>query len=101
MSKIRKIVSFEKLDPEVKDAFMAQYPEGWKNHIQKLPKPNGEYFYAVSLEFAEYSYLIKMDVKIDSLSELEKEDEKQEFEEIPEDEMEVEFDDEEDYENKS
>ncbi len=98
MSSVKKIISFDKLDSEVKAALMVKYPNGWRNYIQKIPKGNGEFFYAIALDHGEYSYLIKVEVKVDSLSELEKE-EKKEYDEIPEEEMEVEFDDEENYED--
>ncbi len=98
MTKIRKIISYEKLDLEVKEAMLERYPDGWKNHIQKIAKGDGTYFYAVALDYGEFSYLIKMDVKIDSLSDLEKEEEDDDdIDDISQDDMNIEFDEEEDY----
>lgn len=100
MTRIRKIISFEKLDTDVLIAIKEKYPDGWRNHIQKIDKGNGSFFHAITIDHGEFSYLVKVDVKIDSLSELKKEEEKQDFPETPEEEMEVEFDDEENYENR-
>ncbi len=100
MAKISKIISFDKIEPEVLAAVQKKYPEGWRNYIKKFDKGNGTFFHAISVDFGDYSYLIKVNVKIDSLSELEKEEKKLEYNEIPKDEIEVEFDDEENYEDR-
>ena len=96
MTKIKKLTSFEKLTPEVLEALEVRYPDGWKNHIFKVDKGNGEYFYAITVDHGEYSYLIKVDVKIDSLSDLDNdEDDNDDFDEVKEDEVKGEM--EEDY----
>ena len=33
--------------------------------MMRIPKPNGEFFFAVPFETEEISYLVKIDVKID------------------------------------
>ena len=99
MTKIKKIISIDKLDQEVIKALVAKYPDGWKNHIKKIDKGNGSFFYAITVDYAEFSYLIKVDVKVDSMSQLEKEEKKEDFDEIPDEEMEVEFDDDVNYED--
>lgn len=99
MAKIRKIISFEKLDTDVLRALNEKYPYGWRNDIRKIDKGNGGYFYAISFDYGDFSYLIKIDVKIDSLSDIEKEEKKLDNEGIPVESRKVEFNDEENYEN--
>lgn len=99
MAKIRKIISFEKLDTDVQRALNEKYPYGWRNDIRKIEKGNGPCFYAISFDYDEFSYLIKVDVKIDFLSDLEKEEKKLDNEGIPMKTRKVEFNDEENYED--
>ncbi len=94
MTKIKKLTSFEKLSPEALEAVNERYPDGWKNHIFKVDKGNGDYFYAITVEDDKFSYLVKVDVKIDSLSELEKEEEKDDFDEVKDDDMKDEMEEE-------
>lgn len=63
--KKKLIISFEKLSPELLKLFHDTFPGGCEEALKRIPKPNGEYFYAVQLESDETSYLIKMPVKID------------------------------------
>ncbi|MEG1499034.1 MAG: hypothetical protein RRX93_05275 [Bacteroidales bacterium] len=65
VKKISKIVSYDKLDPKIKALFDAKYTDGYENFVTRYPKPNGEYFYAVSLDTEEVNYMIKVDVAID------------------------------------
>lgn len=61
-------VSMEKLSPELQEAVKAAYPAGFYDAMMRIDKPNGDFFYAVPFETDEISYLVKIDVKIDELS---------------------------------
>lgn len=63
--KKKLIISFEKLSPELLKLFHDTFPSGCEDSLKRIPKPNGEYFYAVQLESEDTSFLIKMPVKID------------------------------------
>jgi hypothetical protein len=76
MLKRRVITSLEKLSPETLQRLFQQYPDGWSQHVKRITKPSGDFFHAVALETDEIAYLVKVPVKVDSRSELEKEEEK-------------------------
>ena len=66
----RKVVtSLEKLTPELLEALKERYPHGYIDHMLRIEKPNGEFFYAVALETEDTSYLVKVNVKIDTKTE--------------------------------
>jgi hypothetical protein len=67
-AKKRLVVSFNNLAPELQEAVKAEYPAGFADFMMRIPKPNGEFFFAVPFETEEISYLVKIDVKIDDLS---------------------------------
>lgn len=69
----RHVISLEKMPPEVVAAFNAKYPGGitdCEDDIEQYPKPNGELFYAVTLELPDDIYLVKIPVEIDSLDDV-------------------------------
>lgn len=72
MEKIKKVIKLEDLPPEGFAALNKKYPEGWKDYVKKVTKPNGEYFYAINIDTKDASYLVKVSVKIDSKSDVEK-----------------------------
>ena len=76
MTKKRIVTSMDKLTPDVIEAIYKKYPDGWANHVMRVNKPNGEFFHAITIDTAEISYLVKVPVKVDSKSDLEKEEEK-------------------------
>lgn len=41
---------------------------GWINHTIKVPQSNGTFFFAITLDTDDTSYLIKVPVKIDTKS---------------------------------
>ncbi len=43
-----------------------KYPFGYQDYVIKVTKPNGDYFYAVTLDTDDASYLVKVNVKIDT-----------------------------------
>lgn len=63
--KAGRIVSYEKLDVDIKDSFDAKYVDGYENFVARYPKPNGEFFYAVPFDTEKEHFLVKVDVKID------------------------------------
>ena len=67
-AKKRLVTSFNNLSPELQDAVKAAYPLGFADYMMRIPKPNGEFFFAVPYETDEISYLVKIDVKIDDAS---------------------------------
>lgn len=64
--KKRVAISYANLTPELLEALKAKYPLGYTDEMIRIDKPNGEFFYAVVLETEEISYLVKVNVKIDS-----------------------------------
>ena len=66
-SKKNVIVSYNRIDNALKLELIKKYPEGYGNFIVRYPKPNGEYFFAVPLETKDANYLIKVEVKIDTV----------------------------------
>lgn len=66
MEKINKVVKLEDLPRKGVKALLKKYPEGWKDFVRKITKPSGEFFYAINIDTDSVSYLVKIDVKIDS-----------------------------------
>jgi hypothetical protein len=60
------IINYANLTPELMEAIRKKYPLGWVNHTIKVPLPNGTFFFAITLDTEEISYLIKVPVKIDT-----------------------------------
>lgn len=65
--KKRLIVSYHNLSPELLDLFKKKYPTGYLEYVMKINAPNDKVYYAVTLDTPDASYLVKVDVKIDSL----------------------------------
>lgn len=68
-AKKRVIISYMNLSPELLDAFKAAYPRGYSEALIRIDKPAGEFFYVVPLETEQISYLVKVNVKIDTKQE--------------------------------
>ena len=71
----RHIVSLEKMPADVRAAFNENYPGGieeCEDDIQLCPKPNGEVFYAVTIDLPEDIYLVRIPVEVDSLEDVQK-----------------------------
>jgi len=64
--KKKLIISYKNLTDPLRELFKEAYPDGYKDHLQKTIKPNGEPIFVVPLETEDTSYMIKFDVKIDS-----------------------------------
>lgn len=74
-SKKRIAIKFENLTPELQEIFKEKYPKGYSDYMAdlfKVDKPDGSFFYAVSLETDDSVYLVKMNVKIDDYDDAEK-----------------------------
>ncbi len=68
IKKKRAVISYENMFPELQAAFKEKYPKGYFDYmgdIFKVEKPDGSFFYAVSIEIPDAIYLIKVTVKID------------------------------------
>lgn len=63
--KLCRIISFDKMSPEIKALFESRYPDGYSDFVTRYPKPNGDSFYAVSLYTEDADYLVKVDVDVD------------------------------------
>ena len=55
------------LSEELKNLFKEMYPEGYKEYIQKTIKPNGEPIFSVPMETEDTMYMVKVEMKIDTL----------------------------------
>jgi hypothetical protein len=69
MDKKKVITHYNSLAPEVLEALREKYPDGHMHHVFKVTKPNNDFFYAVTVDTEDTSYLIKVDVKIDNITE--------------------------------
>lgn len=67
--KKRLVISQKNCSDEILEALRAQYPTGYGDALIKVNKPNGEFFHAVTLELPDVIYLVKVDVKIDTMTE--------------------------------
>ena len=67
-TKKRLVVSLKNMTPELQEEVKAAYPAGFADYMMRIPKPNGEFFFAVPFETEEISYLGKIDVNIDDAS---------------------------------
>ena len=63
------IVSYKNLTDDLKELFKEAYPDGYNNYITRFVKPNGEAIYVVPFETEDTAYMVKFDVKIDTLGE--------------------------------
>ncbi len=66
MERKRLVVSYNNVTPEVMDAIRKKYPLGYTNHVIKVKTKGEDFFYAITVDTDEASYLIKVPVKIDT-----------------------------------
>ncbi|MDR3180739.1 MAG: hypothetical protein LBT61_02285 [Prevotellaceae bacterium] len=67
--KRRLVASYKNLAQGVLDAIKEKYPHGYNDYmadIMKVDKPDGTYFYAITIDLPDTIYLVKIDVKIDT-----------------------------------
>ena len=66
--KRRAVISFENMSEELAAAFSEKYPKGYADYFHdlvKYDKPNGDSFYAVTIEITYAIYLVKIKVNTD------------------------------------
>jgi hypothetical protein len=71
----RAVISYDNMNAELQAAFKEKYPKGYADYmgdIFKVEKPDGSFFYAVSLEVPGALYLVKISVKVDDYEDVEK-----------------------------
>ena len=61
------IVSYKNLPDDLKEKFKEAYPEGYSDYITRFTKPNGDAIFVVPFDTPDTAYMVKFDVKIDSL----------------------------------
>ncbi len=61
------IVSYKNLPDDLKEKFKLAYPEGYSNYITRFTKPNGDSIFVVPFDTPDTAYMVKFDVKIDTL----------------------------------
>ncbi|MGN1226039.1 MAG: hypothetical protein ACI4TL_02250 [Candidatus Cryptobacteroides sp.] len=69
----RHVVSYENMSDEVAAAFAEKYPRGFNDYLVdlvKYPKPDGSFFYAVTIEIPDGIYLVKLKVDTDDTEDL-------------------------------
>lgn len=65
-NKKRVVTSYKNLAPEILEEVKKKYPNGWNDYVMRIEKGPGDFFYAITLDTVDVSYLIKVDVKIDN-----------------------------------
>lgn len=74
-NKRRAVCSFENMNEELAAAFAEKYPKGYADYfpdLVKYDKPNGDSFYAVTVEITDAIYLVKIKVKTDDAEDIER-----------------------------
>lgn len=66
MGKKRVIVRYDDLKPEVLEALEKKYPDGIENHVFKVNKKDNDFFYAITVDTEDTSYLVKVNVSVDA-----------------------------------
>ncbi|KAF0203519.1 MAG: hypothetical protein FD170_946 [Bacteroidetes bacterium] len=74
MDKKRLVVSYSNVTPEVLEAIRKKYPLGYSNHVIKVKTKGDDFFYAITVDTEDASYLIKVPVKIDTKANLNDDD---------------------------
>ena len=74
-NKRRAVCSYENMSDELAAAFAEKYPKGYSDYfpdLVKYDKPNGDSFYAVTVEITDAIYLVKIKVKTDDAEDIER-----------------------------
>lgn len=74
-SRKRHCVSYEKMSPELAEVFAEKYPKGFNDYLPdltKYPKPDGSFFYAVTVELETAIYLVKIKIETDNIDAVER-----------------------------
>lgn len=67
--KKKLVVSYKNLPADILELVKEKYPKGYSDYVIKVDKGVGDFFYAITLDTEDISYLIKVDVKIDKNAE--------------------------------
>jgi hypothetical protein len=68
------IINYSNVSAELMEAIRKKYPLGWVNHTIKVKTTGDSFFFAITVDTEEASYLIKVPVKIDTKSDKDDED---------------------------
>lgn len=63
MEKKRIIKSYEKLTPDLQELLKQQYPYGFSNKLIRLNNARNETFFAVPLDTADATYMVKVQIE--------------------------------------
>ena len=66
MEKKKLIVDYHKITSDLKEEIFKKYPLGWINHKIKVMIPGNSFFYAITIDTSDASYLVKVPARIDS-----------------------------------
>jgi hypothetical protein len=72
MAQKRVIKNIDNISDEIKEAIREKYPDGWQNVVVRINKPDNTFFHAITVDHEDTSYMIKVNVKVDSIEELER-----------------------------
>ncbi len=63
MERIRKLISYKKMSPEIKALYKTNYPNGYSDDdVQRVNKSGDETLFVLPLESGDATYLIKVDI---------------------------------------
>ncbi len=65
-AKRRVVISYENLGDDLKSLLKESYPDGYTDYMIRVDKPNGDFFYGVTLEDDQAIYFVKVPVKVDN-----------------------------------
>jgi len=68
------IINYASASPELLEAIRKKYPLGWMNHTIKVKTSGDSFFFAITVDTEEASYLVKVPVKVDNKSDKDDED---------------------------
>jgi hypothetical protein len=74
MDRKRVIINYSNLPAEALEALKIKYPLGYSNFVMKVQTGKDSFFYAVTVDTEDTSYLVKVPVKIDTKSDKDDED---------------------------
>lgn len=74
MEKKRIIINLNNLPTDALEALRIKYPLGYNNFVMKVKTGADSFFYAVTVDTDDASYLVKVPVKIDQKSTKDDED---------------------------
>lgn len=72
MVKKRVIKNIDKVSDELREVIREKYPDGWQNQVIRIDKGDNTFFHAITLDTEDTAYMIKVNVKVDSIEELER-----------------------------